>query len=300
MPDDPVALVHVESPRWLAAKGRYEEADRIVSRLEESAAASGRPLNPVAPIAPTARPESKSNWRELFKGIYLKRTLTIWTLWFCAYLIANGTITWLPTLYRETFNLPLQTSLNYGLITSVAGVIAAVICALLIDKVGRKRWYAMAFLAAVLPLTALAILGAKSATQVLVLAGLSYAIVQTITFSLYLYSAELYPTRLRAIGTGVGSAWLRLGSSTGPILVGWIIARFRDPIRIRCVRLCGLGRCSSDGPVRNRDQGASSRRTLAVESIRVSVGDVCYGSRRRHLTPSLRRSLYRRKRTSVA
>ena len=72
----------------------------------------------------------------------------------------------------------------------------------------------------------LAILGAKSATQVLVLAGLSYAIVQTITFSLYLYSAELYPTRLRALGTGLGSAWLRLGSSSGPILVGWLIAGF--------------------------------------------------------------------------
>ena len=152
--------------------------------------------------------------------------MTIWALWFCAYLIANGTITWLPTLYRQTFNLPLQTSLNYGLITSVAGVIAAVVCALLIDKVGRKRWYTMAFLVAALPLAGLAILGAKSATEVLVLAGLSYAIVQTITFSLYLYSAELYPTRLRAIGTGVGSAWLRLGSSSGPMLVGWIIAGF--------------------------------------------------------------------------
>jgi MFS transporter, putative metabolite:H+ symporter len=222
----PLRLFMSESPRWLAANGRYEEADRIVARLEESAAASGKPLNPVAPIAPTSQPEAKSNWRELFKGIYLKRTLTIWALWFCAYLIANGTITWLPTLYRETFNLPLRTSLNYGLITSVAGVIAAVVCALLIDKVGRKRWYTMAFLVAALPLTGLAILGAKSATEVLVLAGLSYAIVQTITFSLYLYSAEIYPTRLRAIGTGVGSAWLRLGSSSGPILVGWIIAGF--------------------------------------------------------------------------
>ena len=75
-----------------------------------------------------------------------------------------------------------------------------------------------------LPLAGLAMLGAKSVTEVLVSAGLSYAIVQTITFSLYLYSAEIHPTRLRAIG--IGSAWLRLGSSSGPILVGWIIAGF--------------------------------------------------------------------------
>ena len=215
-----------ESPRWLAANGRHEEADEIVSRLERSVVASGRPLTPPAPVTTTLPPEAKSSWRALFTGIYRKRTLTIWSLWFCAYLVANGTITWLPTLYRETFRLPLQTSLAYGLLTSVAGVVAAVVCALLIDKVGRKRWYTLAFLVTALPLTLLAILGAESATQVLVLAGLSYAVVQTITFSLYLYSAELYPTRLRALGTGLGSDWLRLGSSSGPILVGWIIAGF--------------------------------------------------------------------------
>jgi MFS transporter, putative metabolite:H+ symporter len=70
----------------------------------------------------------------------------------------------------------------------------------------------------------LSLLGAKSALQVLTFASLAYAIVQTITFSLYLYSAELYPTRLRAIGTRLGSAWLRLGSSAGPIVIGLIIA----------------------------------------------------------------------------
>ena len=165
----------------------------------------------------------KSGIRELFTGIYRRRTLTIWSMWFCSYLVANGMIAWLPTLYRQTFNLPLETALLYGLLTSVAGVVASIACALLIDKVGRKRWYTFAFLTAPLPLLALAWMGATSPTEVLVLAGLAYAIVQTITFSLYLYSAELYPTRLRAIGTGLGSAWLRLGSSAGPIVVGTIM-----------------------------------------------------------------------------
>ena len=99
-------------------------------------------------------------------------------------------------------------------------------CALLIDKVGRKRWYSVAFIAAVIPLLTLSWLGAKSALEVLVLATATYAILQTVTFSLYLYSAELYPTRLRAVGGGVGSAWLRAGSSIGPILVGWIVGDF--------------------------------------------------------------------------
>jgi hypothetical protein len=39
-------------------------------------------------------------------------------------------------------------------------------------------------------LAVLAFIGASSPTQVLLLAGFAYAIVQTITFSLYLYSSE--------------------------------------------------------------------------------------------------------------
>ena len=90
--------------------------------------------------------------------------------------------------------------------------------------VGRKAWYSISFLADALPLLALSWLEASTATDVLILTTAAYAILQTIAFSLYLYSAELYPTRLRAVGAGVGSAWLRAGSSIGPILVGWIVA----------------------------------------------------------------------------
>jgi putative MFS transporter len=141
-------------------------------------------------------------------------------------MINNGLITWLPTLYAQMFHLPLQTSLAYGWVTSTVGVIASVVCALLIDKVGRKRWYSTAFLLATLPLLALTALGATSAVEVLVLATAAYAILQTITFSLYLYSSELYPTRMRCVGTGFGSAWLRAGSSVGPVLVGFIVGDF--------------------------------------------------------------------------
>jgi putative MFS transporter len=132
----------------------------------------------------------------------------------------------LPTLYREFFKLPLQTSLAYGFITSACGVVASIGCALLIDRVGRKRWYVAAFLLGCIPLVILVILGADTATHVLVLVAIAYAILQTIAFSLFLYSAELYPTRLRALGTGCGSAWLRLGSSTGPLIVGLIVADY--------------------------------------------------------------------------
>ncbi|HET9644661.1 MAG TPA: MFS transporter [Burkholderiaceae bacterium] len=219
----PLRWLMPESPRWLASKGRMAEADAVVKLLENNATKHGITLREpvVRPLDPRAT--ARSDWRELFRGIYLKRTFTIWGLWVCAYMINNGLITWLPTLYQEVFKLPLQTSLAYGWMTSGFGVIASIICALMIDKVGRKPWYASAFLLAMIPLVSLMALGATTATQVLILGTVTYAILQTITFSLYLYSAELYPTRLRAVGGGIGSAWLRAGSAIGPLMVGWIV-----------------------------------------------------------------------------
>jgi len=213
-----------ESPRWLASKGRIAEANAVVKLLEDSATKRGVVLQDPVVRPVDSKATARSDWRELFKSIYLKRTLMIWGLWVCVYMINNGLVTWLPTLYTQVFHLPLQTSLAYGWITSSVGVIASIACALLIDKVGRKRWYSVAFLVATAPLMALAWIGTASAIQVLIFATAAYAVLQTIAFSLYLYSAELYPTRLRAVGTGFGSAWLRAGSSIGPILVGTIVA----------------------------------------------------------------------------
>src|SRR5919198_500905 len=70
----PLRMLMPESPRWLASKGRFEKADRTVSMLEREAVKEGKPLpEPVArPVDATST--TKSDWRELFRGLYLKRT----------------------------------------------------------------------------------------------------------------------------------------------------------------------------------------------------------------------------------
>ena len=221
----PMRVFLPESPRWLISKGRFAEADVIVKRLEADVVRSGRTLAPVGDVTVQPTPsKAHVDWRELFGPTYRRRTLMLWALWFSTYMVNNGLVTWLPTLYTKVFNVPLQTALGYGFATNLFGVLTSIICALFIDRVGRRRWYIAAFFVAVVPLVALFALGAKSAIEVLVLATLAYGTIQTITYSLYLYTAELYPTRIRAIGSGTGSAWLRIGSSVGPLVVAQVMA----------------------------------------------------------------------------
>jgi len=222
----PLRWLMPESPRWLTSKGRQQEAEKVVATFEAEAVRRGMTL-PEPVIKPIiAQSTSAGGVKELFSEMYKPRTFMLWGLWLTVYTVNNGMITWFPTLYKTWFHLPLETSLAYGWLTSSCGVVASVICALLIDKVGRKRWYTWAFMLAIIPLITLCTLGAKSAVEILILGSMTYAILQTVAFSLYLYSAELYPTRLRAIGTAFSSAWLRAGSSIGPLLVGFIMSGF--------------------------------------------------------------------------
>ena len=71
---------------------------------------------------------------------------------------------------------------------------------------------------------ALWLLGASRANTVLVCSSASFFFISTISLTLYLYTSELYPTRIRAFGCSIASAWLRLASAIGPSIVGFLLA----------------------------------------------------------------------------
>jgi len=212
-----------ESPRWLASRGRLDEADRTMRAIEEEVSrGSGKALPPLPTnIPPISRERAK--WSELFSSTYSRRTFGIWVMLFCAYLTTYGIAGWLPTVYRTVFKLPVQQSLQYTMVTPVVGVIAALACAYFIDRTGRKLWFAVAFFAGSLPMFLLAFGGAGTAYNVMLLSTASWFFITSISLGLYLYSSEIYPTRVRALGTGTGTAWVRLASIIGPFAVGMIL-----------------------------------------------------------------------------
>lgn len=213
-----------ESPRWLISQGRTEQAEAIVKQIED---ASKLPLSPVdepavsAIEAVAARPRAK--WGELLAHSWRSRTLIVWVLWACSYFVTNTLNNWMPTLYNTVYRLSLQQSLRAASLNNVAQVLLLLVCALFIDRVGRRNWNIAAFVIGAMLLVALGIGRALGTERVVALATLSYGVVGTANAVLYLYTPEIYPTRLRAIGTGFATAWLRLASAIGPPIVGAMV-----------------------------------------------------------------------------
>lgn len=228
-----------ESPRWLASVGRMREADAAVSLIErETEKATRQPLLTPQPVVQIV--EKRASISDLFGKLYLRRTLVVWLIWFAAYLVNYGLSIWMPTVYRTIFKLPLDVALRYGLITTVLGLVGAAIAAFIVDHVGRRALFTICFAGGAVALIALAMISNPTAGQVLTYISISNFFVSAINLGVYLYTPELYPTRMRAIGVGAATAWLRLASIIGPAAIGFMVMSGLQAIFLICGALAAV------------------------------------------------------------
>jgi putative MFS transporter len=211
-----------ESPRWLISKGRVVEAEAIVEQIEASTERRVRPTVASATASPSGLMQ-RGSWTELLSKIYRGRTLVVWGLWASAFFVANGLNNWMPSLYNTVYHLSLRQSLRAASMTNIAQVAILLVCAFSIDRIGRRNWTVAAFVVGGGMLAILGIVGAQKVWSVMVLGTLGYGFIGSINAVLYLYTPEIYPTRMRAIGTGLATSWLRIASAAGPALVGFMV-----------------------------------------------------------------------------
>jgi len=210
-----------ESPRFLEASGKTEEADCLITLMEKQAGISnGDSFQTKLPDS--AAGKSKVSFLELWSGKYLRTTLVLWIIWFGINFGYYGFVLWTPTLLVGK-GFTLIKSFEFTFIMCIAQLPGYFSAALLVEKIGRKP-----VLSAYFAGTALAawFFGHAATTgQVLAFGCLLYFFSLGAWGCVYAYTPEVYPTVARGSGSGWAAAFGRLGAFTAPFVVPVIYNR---------------------------------------------------------------------------
>jgi len=197
----------VESPRWLLARGRVEEAALI---LDKAASTNGRQgPSKVALKQPTANSKS-GNVFDLFKSVGLLRsTLIMYYLFFTNSFVYYGLTLNSGSLIPGNLHFNIIVS---GLLEIAANVIT-IFALLFLGRrlsvcgsmaIGGVTLFAVPYVDSVAGKAALAQIGRFAITG-------SFSMV-------FVYAVEIFPTVIRNVGLGSASVWARVGGIIAPYI----------------------------------------------------------------------------------
>ena len=211
-----------ESPRWLVARGKVQQADTVVRAMEDRASRRA-PLASAMDEIPVETKRERTAFGVLLRTpLYRKRVALLLAVWLTGYVTVYSYIAGLASILG---------ALHYGASESglivavgVTGfIIAAVACYYLCERLERKYWLPIAAGLSVLGGILLATAGPNShSTVTLIIAFIGSMFVYAGLIWLaptYSWSTENFPTRARTTGFGIVDGIGHIGGGIGVLLI---------------------------------------------------------------------------------
>ena len=245
-----------ESPRWLANRGRLEQANRIVCELEQKVGReTGQPLP--APIV-TLTSGVQAGFGDLWRVPYRRRTVLMIVFNVFQTIGYYGFASWVPTLLIRQGST-VTSSLLYASVIALAAPVGPLLGFLIADRVERKS----VIMTASLCILVLGLLFSQTTDAVaLIVLGVGMTLSSNIlSYTYHAYQAELFPAPIRARAVGFVYAWGRLAAIFNAFMIAAVLRSFGVTgvfVFIGCAMLIIVGAIYWFGPRTN---------DLAVDSI---------------------------------
>jgi putative MFS transporter len=213
----PFTLTLPESPRWLAGRGRLDQAAQALERLGAGALPAARAGTPFAGGG------VRVHVRLLFEPGVRNTFIVTALLWFLTSLVSFGMVSWVPSLYVSMFKVSIEESLRLNLVVTASIFILPLILRASIDRFGRRPPPLIGTAVGGVALVTMIFIGVDKTALLVSLAIIGQIGISTGSMVLWPYTAESYPTRIRSLVLGTSSSLARAASSLSPLLVGGVM-----------------------------------------------------------------------------
>lgn len=243
-----------ESPRWLASRGRLEQAAAVVEHLENKVREeSGRPLPAPQPPREAAIGE-RASFRELWRAPYRRRTVMLVIFHAAQAIGLYGFSNWMPTFLMQR-GVGVSSSLEYGLMVSFVAPVGPLLAMSFADRVERKWLIVSAAL--VMAIAGVMFVNLDSAVAILTTGALLTLGGTLISLGFHSYQAELYPTRSRAMAIGFVYSISRVSGALSGFLIAACLKQAGVPGAVGLIVGCMLIVALSIGLLGPRTAGRS-------------------------------------------